>query len=172
MNAVWTQVISECTSELIIMCSYICEQECEQECEQMLKMKPQHRKQGNREHVLCVQCAVRTVYSTCKWDRIVRTVVQYVLWCHTFIWAGVHGVKIKIPEKKYIESPRLKLVAETAKQLQQNSNSSYYHHDNHYINILKLNAAHIYDNLQIFIIIIITTIVSIIIITIIIYHLS
>ena len=41
---------------------------------------------GNREHVLYVQCAVcivRTVYSTCKWDRIVRTVVQYVLWCHT-----------------------------------------------------------------------------------------
>ncbi len=31
---------------------------CEQECEQMLKMKPQHRKQGNREHVLYVQCAV------------------------------------------------------------------------------------------------------------------
>jgi hypothetical protein len=23
------------------------------------------------------------VYSTCKWDRVVRTVVQYVLWCHT-----------------------------------------------------------------------------------------
>ena len=55
--------------------------------EQMLKMKPQHRKQGNREHVLYVQCAVcivRTLYSTCKWDRIVRTVVQYVLWCHTW----------------------------------------------------------------------------------------
>ena len=52
---------------------------------QMLKMKSQHRKQGNREHVLYVQyavCIVRTVYSTCKWDRIVRTVVQYVLWCH------------------------------------------------------------------------------------------
>ena len=35
----------------------------------MLKMKPQHRKQGNREHVLYVQCAVcivRLVYSTCK----------------------------------------------------------------------------------------------------------
>jgi hypothetical protein len=34
-----------------------------------MKMKPQHRKQGNREHVLYVQCAVcivRTVYSTCK----------------------------------------------------------------------------------------------------------
>ena len=49
-------------------------------------MKLQHRKQGNREHVQYVQCAVcivRTVYSTCKWDRIVRTVVQYVLWCHT-----------------------------------------------------------------------------------------
>ena len=55
---------------------------CEQECEQMLKVKPQHRKQGKREHVLCVKCAaciVCTVYSTCKWDRIVRTVVQYVL---------------------------------------------------------------------------------------------
>ena len=26
--------------------------------EQMLKMKPQHRKQGNREHVLYVQCTV------------------------------------------------------------------------------------------------------------------
>ena len=56
--------------------------------EQMLKMKSQHRKHGNREHVLYVQCAVcivRTVYSTCKckWDRIVRTVVQYVLWCHS-----------------------------------------------------------------------------------------
>ena len=41
----------------------------EQVCEQMLKVKPQHRKQGNREHVLYVQCAVcivRTVYSTCK----------------------------------------------------------------------------------------------------------
>ncbi len=49
-------------------------------------MKPQHRKQGNREHVLyvpCAVCIVRTVYSTCKWDRIVRTVVQYVLWCHS-----------------------------------------------------------------------------------------
>jgi len=51
----------------------------------MLKMKPQHRNQGNREHVKCVQCAVTnlcivcTVYSTCKKDRIVRTVVQYVL---------------------------------------------------------------------------------------------
>ena len=35
--------------------------------EQMLKVKPQHRKQGNREHVQCVQCTVcivRTVYST------------------------------------------------------------------------------------------------------------
>jgi ribosomal protein S26 len=56
--------------------------QCEQVREQMLKMKPQHRKQGNREHVQCVQCAVcivRTVYSACKWDRIVRTVVQYVL---------------------------------------------------------------------------------------------
>jgi len=34
-----------------------------------LKMKSHHRKQGNREHVLYVQCAVctvRTVYSTCK----------------------------------------------------------------------------------------------------------
>ena len=54
----------------------------------MLKMKPQHRKQGNREHVQCVQCTVctdetSTVYSTRKWERIVRTVVQYVLWCHT-----------------------------------------------------------------------------------------
>ena len=59
----------------------------------MLKMKPQHRKQGNREHVLYVQCAVcivRTVYSTCKWDRIVRTVVQYVLWCHSFIGYAFH----------------------------------------------------------------------------------
>jgi hypothetical protein len=40
---------------------------------------------GNRE-TQCVQCAVcivRTVYSTCKWDRIVRTVVQYVLWGHS-----------------------------------------------------------------------------------------
>jgi hypothetical protein len=56
-----------------------CTCKCEQVREQMLKMKPQHRKQGNREHVQCVQCAVcivRTVYSTCKWDRIVRTVVS------------------------------------------------------------------------------------------------
>ena len=39
---------------------------------------------GNREHVWYVQCIYvhGTVYSTCKWDRIVRTVVQYVLWCH------------------------------------------------------------------------------------------
>jgi len=29
------------------------ETKCEQVCEQMLKMKPQHRKQGNREHALC-----------------------------------------------------------------------------------------------------------------------
>ena len=52
----------------------------------MLKVKPQHRKQENREHVLYVQCEVcivRAMYSTCKWDRIVRTVVQYVLWCHS-----------------------------------------------------------------------------------------
>ena len=37
--------------------------------EQMLKMKPQHWKQGNMEYVQCVQCTVcivRTVYSTCK----------------------------------------------------------------------------------------------------------
>ena len=48
----------------------------------MLKVKPQHQKQGNREHVQCVQCTVCkvcTVYGTCKLDRIVRTVVQYVL---------------------------------------------------------------------------------------------
>ena len=41
----------------------------EQVCEQMLKVKPQHRKQGNKEHVQCVECTVyivRTVYSTCK----------------------------------------------------------------------------------------------------------
>ena len=44
------QVRSESTSELTY--------KCEQECEQMLKVRPQHRKQGNR---------------------IVRTVVQYVL---------------------------------------------------------------------------------------------
>ncbi len=31
---------------------------------------------------ICTVCIVRTVYSTCKWDRIIRTVVQYVLWCH------------------------------------------------------------------------------------------
>ena len=30
----------------------------------------------------CAVCKVRTVYSTCKWDRMVRTLVQYVLWCH------------------------------------------------------------------------------------------
>ena len=50
--------------------------------EQMLKMKPQYRKHGNRENVPYVQCAVcivRTVYSKCKRDRIVRTVVQYML---------------------------------------------------------------------------------------------
>ena len=60
--------------------------ECEQVREQMLKMKPQHRKQGNREHVLCVQftvCIVCTVYSTCKCDRRVRTEVQYVLLGHS-----------------------------------------------------------------------------------------
>ena len=41
-------------------------------------------KQGNREHVWYVQRIYvdGTMYSTCKWDRIVRTVVQYVLWCH------------------------------------------------------------------------------------------
>ena len=27
----------------------------------MLKMKPQHREQGNREHVLCVQCTMNSV---------------------------------------------------------------------------------------------------------------
>jgi hypothetical protein len=59
---------------------------CEQVHEQMLKMKPQHRKEGNRENVQCVQCTVCivcTVYSTCKWDIVVRTVVQYVLWGHS-----------------------------------------------------------------------------------------
>ena len=38
------------------------------------------------KHVQYVQCAVYTVctvYSTCNWDRVVRTVVQYVLWCHS-----------------------------------------------------------------------------------------
>ncbi len=51
---------------------------------------------GNREHVLYVQCAVcivRTVYSTCKWDRIVRTVVQYVLWCHKAISTTFYVLK-------------------------------------------------------------------------------
>ena len=40
---------------------------------------------GNRDCTQSVQCIVRTVYSTCKWDRIVRTVVQYVLWCRNSI---------------------------------------------------------------------------------------
>ena len=53
--------------------------------EQKLKMKPQHRKLGNREHVLYVQCIYvdGTVYSTCKWDRIVRTIVQYSTYSST-----------------------------------------------------------------------------------------
>ena len=40
----------------------------EQVCEQMLKVKPQHQEQGNREHVQYVQCIYvdGTVYSTCK----------------------------------------------------------------------------------------------------------
>jgi hypothetical protein len=73
----------------------------------MLEMKLQHlTNMGNWEagkHVQYVQCAVYTVCtvyshwervcsmysmysvqctSTCKWDRVVRTVVQYVLRCH------------------------------------------------------------------------------------------
>jgi len=54
--------------------------------EQILKMKLQRLSNiGNWEKgkdVKYVQCAVYTVctvYSTCKWDRVVRTVVQYVL---------------------------------------------------------------------------------------------
>ena len=42
--------------------------------EQMLKMKPQHGKVG--KHVMY------SMYGTCEWDRIVRIVVQCVLWCH------------------------------------------------------------------------------------------
>ena len=74
-----------CTCECLIKC----EQEWTDMSEQMLKMKLQHlTNMGNWEtgkHVQYVQCTVytvRTVYSTCKWDRVVRTVVQYVLWCH------------------------------------------------------------------------------------------
>jgi hypothetical protein len=39
---------------------------------------------GNREtgNMYCMYSVQRTMDSTCKWDRIVRTVVQYVLWCH------------------------------------------------------------------------------------------
>ena len=34
---------------------------CEQVREQMMKVKPQHRKQGNREHVLCVLCIMYSI---------------------------------------------------------------------------------------------------------------
>ena len=51
---------------------------------------------GNREteNMYSVYIIVRTVYSTCKWDRIVRTVVQYVLWCHTTTSSSSAGIAV------------------------------------------------------------------------------
>ena len=72
---------------------WMCTRECEWSMsmsEQMLKLHLQHlftHAHASFTFTCALQCAVYivcTVYSTCKWDRIVRTVVQYVLWCHTW----------------------------------------------------------------------------------------
>jgi hypothetical protein len=42
-----------------------------------------NRETGKQRNMYCMYNVQYLLYNTCKWDRIVRTVVQYVLWGHS-----------------------------------------------------------------------------------------